>query len=183
MTARDVPRFDRDGPQAMVKSPVDLAAGCLLILLAGIGLAGSANLGGGSLEQSGTRGLVQAVALSVGALGAVILALAFVLPGSRLERWSMRAPFFVLGSMLLFATTIGGVEWTASEDGEVYEILPSLGLLVSAPLTVIFAAFAAQEARLKEIIPLAMVLTGISYLLFKVLLRLPIPVLPPLLGY
>ena len=58
-----------------------------------------------------------------------------------------------------------------------------LGLAIAGPLALILAAMADPETRLKEIIPFSIVLTAVCILLFKYMLRQPIPLAPFLLGY
>ena len=67
--------------------------------------------------------------------------------------------------MLVFAATIRG--W---------------GLGIAGPLSVILSALADRETRLIEIVPFAVAMTAVSALLFKWVLGLPIPLLPPLIG-
>ena len=88
-----------------------------------------------------------------------LVAGALLAPGSRLERWSLRGPIFVLGAIVLFGLTIR-----------------TLGLAVAGPLSVVVGSFASPEARLKETLAFAVVLTALCIGLFKYLLRLPIPV-------
>jgi hypothetical protein len=70
----------------------------------------------------------------------------------------------VIGAVLVFAATIR--QW---------------GLIAAAPLAVIISSLADKDTRPLEIILFAVVITAASIGLFKILLRLPIPVFPP--GY
>ena len=109
----------------------------------------------------------------VAVFGVLLVAQGLVLDGDRLQRWHLRGPVFVLGAVLLFAATIRGA--TLSLGGLTLAI-PPLGLAIAGPLCVVFASLADKETRLVEIVPFAVAITAVSILLFKYLLRLPIPV-------
>ena len=98
-------------------------------------------------------------AVMVAIAGVVLIVGALLVPGSRLEAWSLRGPIFVLGAIVVFALTIR-----------------TLGLAVAGPLAVFIGAFASPEARVKETAIFAVVLTAACIFLFKFLLGLPIPV-------
>jgi hypothetical protein len=72
----------------------------------------------------------------------------------------------ILGAILAFAATVR-----------------PFGLLVAGPLSMLLSAMADPDTRPMEIIVFTACMTVGCYLLFKVVLSLPIPVLPPLLGY
>ena len=55
------------------------------------------------------------------------------------------------------------------------------GLIVAGPLAIIVSSLADKETRPIEIVLFAAVMTAACIGLFKILLRLPIPVFPP--GY
>lgn len=92
-----------------VRSPQDFAAGLLLIAIAAFALYASADLEAGRLAAIGPGMLPRSVAIIVGLFGVVIAAGSFTADGPRLERWSFRGPFFVLGAVLVFAGTIRGL--------------------------------------------------------------------------
>ena len=143
----------------MTRLPQDAAAGLFLLVVAGIALWFSADLTAGTLRAMGPGMLPRALAVLVAIAGIVLIAGAWLVPGSRLEGWSLRGPIFVLGAIVVFAFTIR-----------------SLGLAVAGPLAVFIGSFASPEARVKEAAIFAVILTGACILLFKVFLRLPIPV-------
>jgi putative tricarboxylic transport membrane protein len=58
-----------------------------------------------------------------------------------------------------------------------------LGLAVAGPLVIIVSGFASSESRLIESVIFGVIMTVFCLLLFKVLLTLPVPVAPWLLGY
>jgi hypothetical protein len=139
--------------------PQDIGAGLLLLAIAAIALWSSADLPTGTLRSMGPGMVPKAIAVLVAIAGLGLIGGALLVPGSRLEAWSLRGPFFVLGAIVVFAMTIR-----------------TLGLAVAGPLAVFIGAFASPEARVKEAAIFAVVLTAVCILLFKVLLRLPIPV-------
>lgn len=92
-----------------VRSPQDFAAGLLLIAMAAFAVYASADLDAGSLAAIGPGMLPRSVAIIVGLFGVAIAGGALLADGPRLERWSFRGPFFVLGAVLVFAATIRGL--------------------------------------------------------------------------
>ncbi|MFM8680868.1 MAG: tripartite tricarboxylate transporter TctB family protein [Alphaproteobacteria bacterium] len=139
--------------------PQDAGAGLFLVALAALGLWLSWGLPAGTLRAMGPGMLPRALCVLVGAAGIGLVAGAFLAPGSRLERWSLRGPVFVLGAIVLFGLTIR-----------------TLGLAVAGPIAVVVGSFASPEVRLKEAVVFAIVLTALCIGLFKYVLRLPIPV-------
>jgi hypothetical protein len=151
-------------PRGVIKSPVDFAGGLFLIALAVVGYIGGFNLPVGRLAGIGSGLLPKAVAVLVAALGLVLLLQSLFAEGDRLEGLAIRGPIFVLGSVLIFASTIR-----------------PLGLAVAGPLAVMVSALADKDTRPIEIVIFAVGITAACIGLFKIMLRLPIPVFPP--GY
>jgi hypothetical protein len=145
-------------PGGAVRSPVDLAAGIFLIMLAVAGFAGAFNLPFGQLSSIRAGMLPKVMAVLIGAFGAMLVVQGLTRHGARLEAWSVRGPLFVLGAVLVFAATIR--PW---------------GLVVAAPLSIIVAALADRDSRPREVALLAIAMTLLSGLLFKELLGLPMP--------
>lgn len=161
-----------------IRSPHDLAGGLFLIGLAAAGLAGGFNLPFGRLSGIGSGLLPRVVAILVAGFGILLLLQGVFLRGDRLERWHLRGPVFVLGGVLVFALTIRGASLSLAGYNFV---MPPLGLAIAGPLAVIISALADKDTRFIEVIPYALLLTALSIGLFKILLRLPIPIFPP--GY
>lgn len=162
-----------------IKSPFDLAGGLFLIGLAALGLAGGFNLPTGTLSSIGSGLMPRVVAILVGAFGVFLIVQALIFEGKILERWHLRGPVFVLGSVLVFALVIRG---STLNVGGFFGIpllatvrIPQLGLVVAGPLAVIVSALAARDTKPLEIVVFSVVLTLLSGLLFKELLNLPIP--------
>jgi putative tricarboxylic transport membrane protein len=152
----------RGGP---IRSPQDFAAGLSLVGLAAFALWHSAELDAGTLGQMGPGMLPKGLAILTGLLGLAIAATAFRWPGPALERWSVRAPLFILGSVVLFGLTVR-----------------PLGLVVAGPLAFLSASLADRSARLVETLGYAALLTVLCLGLFVGALGLPIPIAPWLLG-
>jgi putative tricarboxylic transport membrane protein len=149
-----------------LKSPQDFAGGLFLLAVGGLGYFGAWDLTTGTLGGMGPGLLPKAVAVLIAVFGALLLVEAFVSEGHALERWSLRGPVFVLGAAVVFAFTIR--DW---------------GLVVTGPLAVLLAACADKGVRTVEIVLFAIALTAFCAVLFKFLLRLPIPLAPWYLGY
>ena len=98
--------------------------------------------------------------------------LAFIKEGDALERWSLRGPVFVIVAILAFALTIRPFSLRRPLT------IPGLGLLVAGPLAIIIGGYATPEARLRDLVILALSLTPFCMVLFGDLLNLPIPVFP-----
>ncbi|WP_262272655.1 tripartite tricarboxylate transporter TctB family protein [Microvirga yunnanensis] len=154
-----------------VRAPQSLAGGLLLIALAALALWLTRDLDQGTLNAMGPAMLPRWLAIGVGLSGLALLAAAFLKDGDLLERWSLRGPVFVIGAIVAFALTIRGYSFGSFG-------IPGLGLLVAGPLAIILGGFATPEARLRDLVVLALSLTPFCMVLFGDLLNLPIPVFP-----
>lgn len=101
-----------------------------------------------------------------GICGIALIVFSLIKDGAALERWSIRGPLFILGAAIVFGLTIR-----------------PLGLFVAGIATVILGSFASHDSRFVESVIFGVAMTTFCWLLFKVLLSLPIPVAPWLLGY
>jgi Na+/phosphate symporter len=143
----------------------DIVAGLFLIVIAGIGYAGTLELP--SVWAGVGPGLLpKLVAGLIALVGVLIMLLGMTSSAERLQSWTLRGPVFVLGAAIVFAATIR-----------------TLGLAVAGPLTWIIAAMADPDSRWAEIMLFALLMTVLCVGLFKYALRLPIPLLPFVLGY
>lgn len=149
-----------------IRAPQEFAAGLLLSVLATIAFWQGYDLSLGTMRQLGPGMMPRILIFGVGTCGLLLMLLSFLRDGDALERWSLRGPLFVLGAVIIFGLTVR-----------------PLGLAVAGPLVVIIGGFASHETRLVESAIFGVVITGFCLLLFKVLLTLPIPVAPWLLGY
>lgn len=153
------------GPaRPVLRSGQDFAAGLFLIAVGLFAFWQAQELPRGTLNAMGAGMLPQSLAVLV-CLGGLGLAVnAFLVDGVRLERWSLRGPFFVFGGIILFAISIR-----------------TCGLIIAGPAAMMFGSVASEEFRWKEAIIFSVILTTVCVLLFKVMLRLPIPVVGTLL--
>jgi len=143
-----------------VRNPQDLFAGLVLVAVALFALWASAGLSQGRLGALGPGMMPRATAVLMAVIGVLVAVSALVAPGPRLERWSLRGPFFVCLALVAFAITI---RW--------------VGLLVAGPLVAIISGAASPETRIKEIVIFGIAVTIFSIALFRYVLNLPIPVL------
>jgi hypothetical protein len=155
-----------------IRAPQSLAGGVVLIALAVLALWLTRDLDQGTLNAMGPAMLPRWLAIGVGLSGLALLAAAFLKNGDLLERWSLRGPVFVIGAILAFAVTIRPFSFGGGLT------TPGLGLLVAGPLAIILGGFATPEARLRDLVILALSLTPFCMVLFGDLLNLPIPVFP-----
>jgi hypothetical protein len=145
--------------------PRDIGAGLFLLTISAFGFAGAIDLP--SIWAGVGPGLMpKLVAGLIAALGLLIMTFGFSPNAERLQRWTVRGPVFVLGSVVVFAATVR-----------------TLGLAAAGPLTWIIAAIADRESRFLETIVFAGLMTALCIGLFKMVLKLPIPLLPIVLGY
>jgi putative tricarboxylic transport membrane protein len=162
-----------------IKSPFDLGGGLFLIGLAALGLAGGFDLPTGTLSAIGSGFMPRVVSILVAAFGVLLVVQALLYEGDSLERWHLRGPVFVLGSVLVFALVIRGSTLNIGGALGIPVLatfhIPQLGLLVGGPLAVVISSFASSETRPLEIVVFAVVMTVLSGLLFKEMLGLPIP--------
>jgi putative tricarboxylic transport membrane protein len=145
---------------------LEFGAGLFLVLIAAIGVFGSLNLAFGQMSGIGPGFMPRVTALIVGAFGIFLIVQSLLMGSQPLEPWSVRGIVLVLGAIVAFG----------------YMIRP-FGLAVAGPVAILIAAMADPATRPREIIPFAILLTLASVALFKYMLRLPIPLAPPLLGY
>jgi len=148
----------------LIKSTQEFGAGLFLIAVACFFLWQALELPRGSLRAMGPGMLPQslAVMLAVGGIGLVLTSI--FTKGPALERWSLRGPFFIFGGIVLFSL-----------------LIRTCGLAVAGPVSMIFGTMASPEFRWKESVIFSIILTSVCVLLFKVLLRLPIPVIGTML--
>jgi hypothetical protein len=145
--------------------PRDIGAGLFLLAISAFGFAGAIDLP--SIWAGVGSGLMpKLVATLIAALGLLIMSFGLSPNAARLQRWTVRGPVFVLGSVIVFAATVR-----------------TLGLAVAGPLTWIIAALADKETRFLETIMCAALMTALCIGLFKFVLKLPIPLFPVVLGY
>lgn len=144
----------------------DVGAGVFLLLLAGLGALAASPLRLTLPSGLGPGMMPMATAVLLGAFGLLLVVQGLTTAGDRLEAWSLRGMIFLFGAVAVFGATVR-----------------PLGLAVAGPLAITLAAFADRETRWREIIPFALILTLFCVVLFKFMLRQPIPLAPFWLGY
>jgi putative tricarboxylic transport membrane protein len=150
----------RDRSPHHVRAPQDLAAGASLVALAFLALWASADLPAGRLRAIGPGMLPRALAIALGAVGVVLVVKSLVRAGASVGRWSLRGPFLVCLGAVAFALTIR-----------------TFGLVVAGPLVAMIAGAASPDARPRELLVFAIVVTAFCVALFRYALHLPIPIL------
>ena len=104
--------------------------------------------------------LPRAVSVILMAGGLILLFTGLKRRTPRLQAFSWRGVFFIIGGILLFGL-----------------LIRTVGLLVAGPAAMIFASYASAETRLSETAIFAAAMTAFCIFLFKYLLNLPIPVI------
>jgi len=166
MTVEDPAKLSAGGDARSARLNREVFAGLFLIGAAAIGYFAAYPLDTGSMSGVGSGLLPKAVAVGAGAFGIYLFLAGLLGGGERIEGFSLRGIIFVLGGILAFAATVR-----------------PFGLLVAGPLAMLISSMADPDTRPIEILIFTTCMTVGCYLLFKVVLHLPIPVLPPLLGY
>jgi len=148
------------GKAGRVRAPQDLAAGLTLVALAALALWAGAGLEAGRLRAMGPGMMPRALAVLVGVVGLGLGGLSLVRAGEPLLRWRWRGPIFLTLGVVGFALAIR-----------------PLGLAVAGPVVAMVGGAASPQSRPRELALFAVAITAFCILLFRVLLRLPIPVL------
>ena len=144
----------------------EICAGLFLIVAAALGYYAAYPLDTGSMSGVGSGLLPKAVAVGSGLFGVYLIATGLMGDDDPVDGFSFRGTIFILGAIIAFATTVR-----------------PFGLLVAGPLAMLISSMADPDTRPLEILIYTTCMTAGCYLLFKVILSLPIPVMPPLLGY
>jgi hypothetical protein len=165
----------------LVKAPQDLAAGVFLIALALFALWLASSLNAGTMRAMGPGMLPRAVAVLVGLCGVVLAVGAFVWRGPAIGHIPWRGPVFIALGIGAFGLTIRG--YRIPLPGGAGLQTPALGLVGAGPLAIMIAGLASSETRWFDLVIFTAVMTTFCFLLFKVALKLPIPLAPFLIGY
>jgi putative tricarboxylic transport membrane protein len=136
----------------------EVAAGLFMIGLAAVAWIGGYGLNFGQLSGIGPGLMPKVTATIVAVFGLMLILQGFTSVRDKMEAWSVRGMFFVLGAVLVFAAAVR-----------------PLGLLVAGPLAVIISGLADKDSRIVELVIYAIVMTMLCGLMFKEALGLPIP--------
>jgi hypothetical protein len=157
MTAQD---SSPEGEASRRRGTQDIGAGLFLIVVAAIAAWQGLQLPMGTLRAMGPGMLPISLAVLLGGFGVAILFIGLLQPGHPFERWSFRGLAFILGSIICFAL-----------------LIRPLGLAIAGPVAMLIAGAADPQTNWKHTLIFSIVLTAFCILLFKVALRLPIPVI------
>lgn len=148
-----------------IRNPNDLFTGVLLIATALIALWLARKLSIGTASSMGPGYLPRLLCFIQIGLGAAIAARGFMIKGDPFEAWLPRPLFWILASIAFFGLTV-----------------ERFGIAVAIVGLVILSTLGNRATKLfGEAIPLAIVMTVFSILVFVVGLKLPMPVIPPFL--
>ncbi len=155
-----------------IKSQKDFFSGLLFM---GVGLAFSVGASGytvGSSAQMGPGYFPLVLGILLIALGAVITFKSLVvetMDGDKVGSIAWRPLFHIIAANLVLGVSLGGLPVIG---------LKPLGLVLGIYLLTIIASRAGTEFNWREVLVLATVLNGISYLAFILLLKLQLPLWP-----
>lgn len=155
------------------------AGGLFLTALGALALWLGRDLSTGTLGDIGAGFFPRLAAIALVLHGLVLIVLARREAASEavpVERWSARSLVAILGAILVFGVTIRGFDFG-------FLTVPPLGIVLAAPIAILFASFADPTTRPREIALFAVALTVFCALLFRFVLGLPIPLAPWLVGY
>lgn len=148
-----------------------MAGGILLVVVAVFAYWAVGNLQSGTLANMGPAMLPRILAVMLGLCGVAMIVLAALKPDQAVGGFQVRAAVLVPLAIVAFALTIRPVAIGGFTT-------PGLGLLVAGPLAIVIGGYATPEARLRDLLVLACLLTPFCMVLFGDLLNLPIPVYP-----
>lgn len=144
----------------------EVCAGLFLIIMAAVGYYGAFHLDAGSISGVGSGLMPKSISVLLALFGAFLIGLGLTRVHDRVEGFSLRGAIFIVGAIVAFAATVR-----------------PYGLLVAGPLAMLISSAADPDTRPIEILVFTIFMTACCVALFKFLLRLPIPLMPPLLGY
>jgi hypothetical protein len=153
----------------------NLFGGALILMVALVAWSQTRALEFGSTAEIGPGLFPIVLAYTLGFLGLVMMARGLLARTTKFDfpnATSIRSINFTLGAILLFAFTIRG-----------FWFFPALGLLGATPLAVLVSGLANPETRWRQSMLLALGLAVFCAGLFRVVLSLPIPLAPWILGY
>jgi hypothetical protein len=161
----------RPSTRGPIRGPQSFVSGLVLVALALFAIWLTRDLPQGTLRAMGPAMLPRWLAIGVGLCGLALVVIGFLRNGDPLERFTLRGPLVVAIAILCFGLTIRGFNLGGIQ-------VPLLGLMVSGPLAIFISGFASPEARLRDLLILALALTAFCMALFGDLLNLPIPMYP-----
>jgi hypothetical protein len=150
--------------------------GVLVAAVAVVALMSASALGFGSLAEIGPGLFPVALAVLLLVLSLVLVGVGVLsrsgedLPAPGAD--ARRALVAILAALVVFSLTIKGSGF-----------IPALGVTGATPLAILISGAASRETRWRDLAVFAIVLTTFCAVLFRLLLGLPLPLAPWLLGY
>ena len=145
-----------------------MVGGVAIAAVSIIALFNTRELDSGSLSDIGPALIPRALSVML-----LLLGLAIIVVGARagskgepLEAWKLQPILAILGGIVLFGLTVR-----------------SIGIVFAAPLALMIAGFASPETKWRELAIFVFALTVFCSVLFRLVLGLPIPLAPFILGY
>lgn len=149
----------------------NVLGGLALLALSALGLWLTRDLSQGTLSSMGAGLMPRWLGLLIGLCGIVLLVMGLRAQSEAIEPANWR------GIALIVVAIVGfGIFIRPFALGPIST--PTLGLIITGPFAVIVGGLAAPDARLRELVVLALVLTGSCMFLFGDILNLPIPIFP-----
>lgn len=143
-----------------IRAGQDFLAGIILIGICAFVFWAVSNLNMGTFESMGPAMFPRVLGLLLGLSGVILIVKSFLTDGAPIERATLRGPVLVISGIITFALTI----WT-------------MGLAIAGMLALIISGFATEEARPREVVVFAAVITLACIILFRYLLGMAVPVL------
>jgi putative tricarboxylic transport membrane protein len=148
-------------PGLRLRSPQNLLFGVFLVAAGALGLVAAWDLPMGRALRMGPGYMPKVLSGLLLAFGVGIAASSLAIDGSRLGRWAWRPMLIVLGAVALFGFAI-----------------ERLGLVATTLAVVLVSTLAAPDRRWREAVVFAALLAFGCVMIFRLLLRLPLPVWP-----
>jgi hypothetical protein len=143
-----------------IRAPQRFVAGIVLICICIFVLWAVRNLSLGTVKFMGPAMFPRVLAVMIGVSGVALVILSLLRDGDALQKLSYRGPVLITLAILLFALTIR-----------------EFGMAVAGFLSLFVSGFATPEARPRETLIFAVVLTAACIILFRYLLGMAVPVL------
>lgn len=150
----------QDRERVRIRAPQRFVAGIVFVCICLFVLWAVRDLSMGSIKFMGPAMLPRILASMLGLSGIALIVLSLLRDGDALETWSRRGPTVVTIAILLFALTIR-----------------EFGLVVAGFLVLFISGFATPEARPREVLVFAVLMTAATVLLFRYALGMVVPVL------
>jgi hypothetical protein len=155
------PDIDQTQKRWAVKGPRDFVSGILVIALAVLVLWALSRISSARYETISPALFPRLCAYALVISGLALAMRGLLRDGPSLDEWPFRGTALVLIATVLFGA-----------------LTPVIGYLLAGALTVLVGGLASPEARLKELLALAIGLVVFSYALFTLGLKLSVPIFP-----